>query len=72
MSPITISAEQKRQYLENGYFVLERVMTPEQLAIVRNDLQSRLDAIHSEMDALGKDVIGINHRGKRYFISNRW
>ena len=69
---LTITAEQKRQYVEDGYFVLERAMTPDQLAIVRNDLQSRLDAIHAEMDQQGRDVIGINHRGKRYFISNRW
>ena len=72
MEPITITADQKRRYVEDGYFVLEHVMSPEQLAIVRNDLQSRLDGIHAEMDQQGKDVLGINHRGKRYFISNRW
>jgi len=58
--PLTITAEQKRQYVADGYFVLERAMTPDQLAIVRNDLQSRLDAIHTEMDQQGRDVIGIN------------
>ncbi len=67
-----ITAEMSRQYREEGYFILERAIPPAHLQMLRDEAASFIDKIHAEMDRVGKDVIGINHRHKRYFISNRY
>ena len=67
-----ITAAQKRQYQEEGYFILERAIPANHLEILRGEAQNFIDKIHADMDRLGKDVLGINHRNKRYFISNRY
>jgi ectoine hydroxylase-related dioxygenase (phytanoyl-CoA dioxygenase family) len=71
-APVTITDEQKRQYVNEGYFILEAVLPQEHLEILRGEAQNFIDKIHADMDRQGKDVIGINHRNKRYFISNRY
>ena len=55
------------QYRDEGYFVLERVLTDEQLELLRGGAQYSIDKLDAEMDAAGVDRIGINARGKRYF-----
>lgn len=67
-----ITAEQKRQYQEEGYFVLERVVPDEDLELIRDELAHYIEQIHKQMDEAGQDVLGINHRNKRYFIGNRY
>ena len=69
---VAITAEQKRQYEQEGYCVLERVIPEEHLEILRGEAASFIDKIHAEMDQHGKDILGINHRNRRYFISNRY
>ena len=71
-SPVAITEDHKRQYREEGYFILERAIPPEQLEGLRNECQRFIDAINAEMDAAGVTVKGINHRDKRYFIANRY
>lgn len=70
--PIRITPDQQRQYREEGYFLLERVIPDEHIDLLRDELALYMDAIHAEMDRQGKDVLGINHRNKRYFINNRY
>jgi ectoine hydroxylase-related dioxygenase (phytanoyl-CoA dioxygenase family) len=72
MPSVTITAAQKRQYQDEGYFILERAIPANHLEILRGEAQKFIDKIHAEMDHEGKDVLGINHRNKRYFISNRY
>jgi ectoine hydroxylase-related dioxygenase (phytanoyl-CoA dioxygenase family) len=74
MSVITslITEEQKRQYQQEGYFILERALPEEHLEILRDEAQNFIDKIHADMDRAGKDVLGSNHRNKRYFIANRY
>jgi len=67
-----ITAAQKKQYQDEGYFILERAIPPEHLQILRGEAQNFIEKIHADMDREGKDVLGINHRNKRYFISNRY
>jgi ectoine hydroxylase-related dioxygenase (phytanoyl-CoA dioxygenase family) len=69
---MVITPEQKHQYEQEGYCILERVIPEEHLEILRGEADSFIDKIHAEMDRQGKDVLGINHRNKRYFISNRF
>src|SRR5438034_10382184 len=67
-----VTEDQKRQYREEGYFILERAIPPQQLEILRNECQRFIDVINAEMDAEGVKVKGINHRDSRYFIGNRY
>ena len=71
-APIQISDEKKRQWNEEGYFILERAIPPQQLEALRNECQHFIDVINAEMDAEGVKVKGINHRDSRYFIANRY
>jgi ectoine hydroxylase-related dioxygenase (phytanoyl-CoA dioxygenase family) len=66
-----ISDQQKQQYREEGYFVLEEVIPDQHLQILRDECQYFIDLKNAEMDQEGKDVAGITHRNSRYFISNR-
>jgi ectoine hydroxylase-related dioxygenase (phytanoyl-CoA dioxygenase family) len=66
-----ITDEQKRQYQEEGYFILERAIPDEHLKNLQDECQSFIDKIHAQMDEKRTDVLGVSHRNKRYFISNR-
>lgn len=72
LAPIQITAQQKQQYQDEGYFILERAIPEDQLAILRGECQHFIDVINAELDAEGVAVKGINHRDKRYFIANRY
>ena len=67
---LQITGEQKKLYNERGYFLLERVIPEEHLELLRGECQHFIDRIHKEMDAKKSDVLGINHRNKRYFVNN--
>ncbi len=67
-----ISDEQRRQYREEGFFILERVIPDEHLQILRDSCDCLIDAMHAEMDRLGTDHIHISHRGKRYHIAKQY
>lgn len=62
-----VTARMREQYATDGYFVLERVLTDEQLELLRSGAQYSMDKLDREMDEAGVDRIGINARGKRYF-----
>jgi ectoine hydroxylase-related dioxygenase (phytanoyl-CoA dioxygenase family) len=67
--PLEMTPEQRRQYQEDGYFVLERVIPPEHLETLRRELDAAIERVHAEMDAQKTDVLGINHRNRRYFVT---
>lgn len=62
-----VTPELRAQYENEGYFVLERVLTDEQLELLRGGARYSVDKLDAAMDEAGVDSIGINHRGKRYF-----
>ncbi len=70
MTPIT--EQHIRDYREKGFFVLERVIPEHHLEMLRSECTRYIKMIEDEMDAQGVETIGINHRNKRYFISNRY
>ena len=70
MSRIQISAAQKAQFEAEGYFILEQVIPDHFLELLRSQCQYAIDQVDGRMDAEGTDVLGINHRGKRYFAAN--
>lgn len=65
-----ITEAQKQQYKDEGYFVLEAVIPEHHLELLRDECQTFIDTMHARMDEQGTDTIGINHRNKRYFVSN--
>jgi len=67
-----ITEEHRRQYSQEGYFILESVIPAEHLEILRNACDCLIDAMHAEMDRLGVDHIHISHRGKRYHIAKQY
>ncbi|MGI5397269.1 phytanoyl-CoA dioxygenase family protein [Streptomyces sp. CA-251251] len=62
-----VTREMAEHYREEGFFVLERALTPEQLELLRSGAQYSIDKADAAMDAEGVDRLGINARGKRYF-----
>lgn len=69
---LLITDEHRRQFQEEGYFILERALSEEQLGILRNSCDCLIEAMHAEMDRLGTDHIHISHRGKRYHIAKQY
>jgi ectoine hydroxylase-related dioxygenase (phytanoyl-CoA dioxygenase family) len=67
-----ITDEQRRQYVEEGYFILEDVIPADHLRILRASCDHLIDLMHLEMDRLGTDHIHISHRGKRYHIAKQY
>jgi ectoine hydroxylase-related dioxygenase (phytanoyl-CoA dioxygenase family) len=65
-----ITEQQKQQYQDEGYFILERVIPEEHLDILRGECQRFIDLENKRMDELKTDVRGICHRNKRYFVNN--
>lgn len=67
---VEITKTQREQFREEGYFVLEGVMPDDFLELLRGQCQHFIDEMDARMDAEGTDVLGINHRGQRYFVAN--
>jgi len=62
----------RKQYRDEGYFVLEHVIPDEHLQIVRAACDHLIGLMHEEMDRLGTDHVHISHRGKRYHIAKKY
>ena len=67
-----ITEQHRRQYIEEGYFIVERAICDEHLQILRDSCDLLIDLMHREMDRLGTDHIHISHRGKRYHIAKKY
>lgn len=67
-----ITATHIQQYEQQGYFVLENIIPAHHLEMLRSECARYIDMIEAEMDRQGVETIGINHRNRRYFISNRY
>jgi ectoine hydroxylase-related dioxygenase (phytanoyl-CoA dioxygenase family) len=71
MVPV-VSEALKQQFREEGYFILPNVLPKEHLELLRAECSGFIDRMNKEMDEKGTDVVGINHRNKRYFVNNCW
>ncbi len=69
---LTISKQQKEQYHEEGYMILEGVIPPDLLAMLREECSYFLGYMDAAMDAADQSVSFGTHRGKRYFICNQY
>ncbi|GAA2107139.1 hypothetical protein GCM10009841_26920 [Microlunatus panaciterrae] len=64
---VQITPDMIDQYRTEGYFVLENVISPEDLELLRSGAEYSMQRLDAEMDAAGVERLGINARGKRYF-----
>ncbi|MGW0231886.1 phytanoyl-CoA dioxygenase family protein [Actinopolymorpha singaporensis] len=62
-----VTPQMREQYENDGYFILERALSDEQLELLRGGAQYSMDKLDAAMEEAGTDRIGINARGKRYF-----
>jgi ectoine hydroxylase-related dioxygenase (phytanoyl-CoA dioxygenase family) len=67
---VQVSDEQRQQFREEGWFLLEGVIPDEFLDLLRGECQSFIDAKDAEMAATGAQQQGITQKGRRYFIAN--
>jgi len=68
--PTPLTDEQVRNYREHGWILAPAFVPVQHVDLLRDSAQLAIDTMHAEMDRLGTNVIGINHRGKRYFSIN--
>jgi ectoine hydroxylase-related dioxygenase (phytanoyl-CoA dioxygenase family) len=71
-APPLISEAQKRQYQEQGFFILERVIAEPMLQMLREECSGFISRRNAEMDAAGVNELGSDIRDNRYFIANRY
>ena len=71
-APEDIREKQASQFRKEGYFLLERIVPDDNLQMLRQECQQYLDERNAEMDRLGVDVLDLDHRNKRYFISMKY
>lgn len=67
-----ISREQREQYLEEGYTVLDEVIPESLLTMLREECHYFLGYTEGTMDARNQTSQEITHRGNRYFIGNQY
>ncbi|CAN5805956.1 hypothetical protein BH09VER1_BH09VER1_49940 [soil metagenome] len=63
-----VTEQQKQQFQDEGYFILERCVSEEHLALLRSNCQFRTDALDAEMREKGVDREELNAVGRRYFV----
>jgi ectoine hydroxylase-related dioxygenase (phytanoyl-CoA dioxygenase family) len=69
MTPV-VTDEQRRQYREEGYFLLSGVLADRDVELLRGGAAYAIAKADAEMDARGTDRLDINARGRRYFSNN--
>lgn len=67
-----MTQQHREQFVNEGYFILENVISDEHLDILRGSCDHLIGLMHEEMDRLGTDHIHISHRGKRYHIAKKY
>lgn len=64
-----ITQAHKDQFEREGYFILESVVPPEHIHIMRDEVASAIARIDAVMEAQGVERLGINSKNSRYFVS---
>lgn len=67
-----VTEAHRRQFLNEGYFILEDAISQEHLNVLRESCDRLVELMHEEMDRLQTDHIHISHRGKRYHIAKKY
>jgi hypothetical protein len=67
-----VTKAHRELYRREGYIILPGVIPADLLTMLREECSYYLGYYDSMMDAKGVQTEGISHRGKRYFINNRY
>jgi ectoine hydroxylase-related dioxygenase (phytanoyl-CoA dioxygenase family) len=62
----------RKQYVEEGYFILPGVIPRDHLELLRRVSTQAIADMDAEMDRKNTTVLGINHKGKRYFVGQSY
>ena len=65
-----ISGHTRQKFQNDGFFVLEKVISDDELAALRDECQRFIHKRDDEMTAAGTDVMGLDQRGRRYFVND--
>ncbi len=63
-----ITEEQKRKYKEDGFFILEKAIPEDDLALVRKECGELIAEQDREMEKLGTDTLNLTKKNARYFV----
>src|SRR5260221_13832749 len=72
MNHSLVRPEDRELYEREGYMLLKNAIPPEMLVLLREECSYFLGYCDAQMDARSAQVADLNHRGKRYFINNRY
>jgi ectoine hydroxylase-related dioxygenase (phytanoyl-CoA dioxygenase family) len=64
----SVTEQNRTDYREKGFFVLEGAIPDPQLQEIRNICDRLVQDADAEMDAAGVDELNLNRRGSRYFV----
>ncbi len=67
-----VTPQQKDSYRQEGYMILPGIIPPDTLTMLREECSYFVGYYDAQMDSAGVGVQGLNHRGKRYFISMKY
>ena len=71
-APLVVDAAARVAFRRNGFAVLESVIDHASLAMLREECARFVAQVDRELAMRGSDARGITHRGRRYFIANRY
>ncbi|MBV7326732.1 phytanoyl-CoA dioxygenase family protein [Chloroflexi bacterium TSY] len=70
MTTRSITLKQVQQFQQEGYCILESVLSPEQLTALRDETAQVINRTHQKMDEEGVEKIGFSVRDRRYVVQN--
>jgi ectoine hydroxylase-related dioxygenase (phytanoyl-CoA dioxygenase family) len=69
-APSVVTEAHQKQFKEDGYMILERCVPEEHLQLLRDSSTEFIAQADAEMDAQKVSRLGLNAKGKRYFVAN--
>lgn len=69
---LLITDTQKRQYQEDGFFILEKVIPEGELELIRKECMELIQAQDREMERLGVNELNLSRKNSRYFVFNSY
>lgn len=69
---LIITDKQKQQYRDEGFFVLENMISPIGLEEMRSECDYLIKEQNDEMEKLGTDQLGLSRKNGRYFVFNSY
>jgi ectoine hydroxylase-related dioxygenase (phytanoyl-CoA dioxygenase family) len=69
---IKITEDQKNQYIDKGFFVLENAISQTELEEMRTECDFLIKQQNDEMEKHGADTLGLSRKNSRYFVFNAY